>query len=134
MPFFEIGGKIFETEYGPITEKEVFEAIDDMTAFYILSEGDFSDVRYQNLERIAMQAARETLEHSINTGVGVGLGISSLVPGPLGAPIRKTTGLLAAGLRTIGGSKAVDAAMRKQIKHQIRLEMKKQRAREEGRA
>ena len=71
MPFFEISGEIFETEYGPITEKEVFEAIDDMTAFYILSEGDFSDVRLQRFEEIAMDAAHRSLRKSVRSGVGV---------------------------------------------------------------
>ncbi|AXH78648.1 MAG: OmpA/MotB protein [Circular genetic element sp.] len=91
-----------------------------MTAFYILSEGDFSGVRYQNLERIAMASAHETLQRVTNTGLGVGFGISSIVPGPLGAPVRKTLGIFAGGVRLVTGSKAVDAYMRKEVKKEIR--------------
>jgi len=133
LPFFEIGGKLFETEYGPITEKEVFDALDDMTAFYILSEGNFDDVKLGNLERIGMASAHETLQSITRSGMGIGLLGSSLVPPPYGAPVRKTIGLTAAMLEYVVGSSTVDAYMRHQIRQRIKREVDRQRAEEEGR-
>ncbi|AXH79475.1 MAG: hypothetical protein [Circular genetic element sp.] len=106
-----------------------------MTAFYILSEGDFSDVHYQNFERIAMASAHETLQHAVNTGLGIGLGLSSLVPGPLGSPVRKTIGVFAGGVRAFTGSSTADAIMRKRVKESIRNRViKEELARQQGRA
>jgi len=138
MPFFEIGGEVFETEYGPITEKEVFEAIDDMTAFYILSEGDFSDFKLKAAEDKIMGIAHETMERVVNTSLGIGLGISSLVPGPMGGPVRKSIGLFAGGVRLVTGSETVDALMRRQVKQELRrkvaiAEEKRKRRMHEGR-
>jgi len=133
MPFFELGGKIFETEYGPITEKEVFEAIDDMTAFYIMTRGDFSDFDSQAVDKIT-QIAHDKLESIINMSVGVGLGISSLVPGPAGTPVRKGLGIFVSGLKWAANSETVDAAMRRRIMYEVRIERAKaMRAQEEGR-
>jgi len=138
MPFFEISGELFETDYGPITEKEVFEAIDDMTAFYILSEGNFSDIRLKAAEESVMAGAHETLQRITDTAVGISLGITSLVPDPLGAPVRKSVGLFGGGLRLATGSQTVDALMRRRVKAEIRdrvrrMEMAKRARDEEGR-
>jgi hypothetical protein len=134
MPFFEISGEIFETEYGPITEKEVFEAIDDMTAFYILSEGDFSDVRLQRLEEIGMEAAHRSLRKSVRSGVGVVALPISLIPGPGGLLARKTTSAITSILELGMGSNASDAYMRSQVKKEIRDRVRKEVARQEGRS
>ncbi len=133
MPFFEISGEIFETEYGPITEKEVFEAIDDMTAFYILSEGDFSDVRMAQLEEIAMSAAHETLRRSVRSGIGIVALPISVIPGPGGTVARKTVSSATALLELVMGSNTVDAYMRSKIKKEIRDRVQKDVARQEGR-
>jgi len=138
MPFFEISGELFETEYGPITEKEVFEALDDMTAYYILSEGNFSDLRLKAAEEKVMATAHETLERITNTALGIGLGLTSLVPGPMGAPVRKSIGLFAGGLRLATGSQTVDALMRRRVKAEIRYmvlrkEIALRKAQQEGR-
>ncbi len=133
MPFFEISGEIFETEYGPITEKEVFEAIDDMTAFYILSEGDFSDVRMAQIEEIAMSAAHETLRRSVRSGIGIVALPISVIPGPGGAVARKTVSSATALLELVMGSNTVDAYMRSKIKKEIRDRVQKDVARQEGR-
>ena len=133
MPFFEISGEIFETEYGPITEKEVFEAIDDMTAFYIMSEGDFTDIRLVKLEEIGMAAAHESLRKSVRSGIGiVALPISAL-PGPHGAVARKVLSTATAILEYGMGSNTADAYMRSQIKKEIRDRVRKEIARQEGR-
>jgi len=134
MPFFEISGEIFETEYGPITEKEVFEAIDDMTAFYILSEGDFSDVRLQRLEEIAMDAAHRSLRKSVRSGVGVVALPISAIPGPGGFLARKTTSAITTVLELGMGSNAADAHMRSQVKKEIRRRVQLEVARQEGRS
>lgn len=133
MPWFEIGGELFETEYGLITEKEVFEALDDMTAFYILSEGNFDEIRLHKLERIGMAAAHETLQHSVRTGLGIGAGIASIVPGPAGAPVRKSVGVLASVLELAMASSTTDAYMRSQVKKEIKRRVDRERAKEEGR-
>jgi len=133
MPFFEISGEIFETEYGPITEKEVFEAIDDMTAFYILSEGDFSDIRLAKLEEIGMAAAHESLRKSVRSGIGIVALPISAIPGPGGTVARKTVSTATAILELVMGSNTVDAYMRAQIKKEIRDRVQKDIARQEGR-
>ena len=61
MPFFELGGKIFETEYGPITEMDVIDAIDDMTAMYIITQGDFSGFDPNAVDKIT-QIAHDKFE------------------------------------------------------------------------
>ena len=120
MPFFEISGKIFETEYGPITEKEVFEAIDDMTAFYILSEGDFSDVRLARMEEHAVATAKATGEHIVRSTIGaISLPIS-VIPGPMGGVARKTVAVTAFGLELLLASNTHDAYLRSQIKKEIK--------------
>ena len=133
MPFFEISGRIFETEYGPITEKEVFEAIDDMTAFYIMTGGDFTDFDSEAVDKIT-QIAHDKLESIVNMSLGIGLGISSLVPGPAGVPVRKGVSLIATGLKWAASSQTLDAAMRRRIMFEVRRERAKAiRAQEEGR-
>ena len=134
MPFFEISGEIFETEYGPITEKEVFEAIDDMTAFYILSEGDFSDVRLQSLEDIGMEAAHRSLKKSVRSGIGIIALPISAIPGPHGKLARKTVSSATAILELAMGSNTADAYMRSQVKKEIRDRVRKEVARQEGRS
>ena len=106
LPFFEIGGQVFETEYGPITEKEVFEAIDDMTAFYIMTQGDFSGFDSGSVDKIT-QIAHDKFESIVNMSLGVGLGLSSLVPGPAGVPVRKGIGILATGIKWVSGSETL---------------------------
>jgi len=133
MPWFEIGGELFETEYGSITEKEVFEAIDDMTAFYILSEGNFDEVRLHNLERIGMEAAHASAQRAVAAGVTAGLIASSLVPGPLGGTARKTVGIVTAGLELLVNSQTADAYMRSKIKKEIRSRAARARENQEGR-
>ena len=133
MPYFEMKGHIFETEYGPITEMDVFEAIDDMTAMYILSEGDFSDVRIRAAEDKIVAHAHDVFERQVNSALGIGLGISSLVPAPMGAPVRKAVGLFAGGVRLVTGSKTVDAEMRRRVKHELKREVAKQQERERRR-
>jgi len=133
LPWFEIGGKLFETEYGPITEKEVFEALDDMTAFYILSEGNFDEIRLQKLETIGMASAHETLQRAVRTSLGVGAGIASLIPGPAGAPTRKTVGVLTGILEYAIGSNTTDAYMRSKIKKEIKRRVERERDKQEGR-
>lgn len=126
MPFFEISGEIFETEYGPITEKEVFEAIDDMTAFYILSEGDFSDIRLAKLEEIGMAAAHESLRRSVRSGIGIVALPISAIPGPHGTVARKTVSVATGVLELAMGSNTADAYMRAQVKKEIRRRFDKQ--------
>jgi len=133
MPFFELGGKIFETEYGPITEMDVIDAIDDMTAMYIISKGDFSGVDPNAVDKIT-QIAHDKFESILNMSLGVGFGISSLVPGPAGIPVRKGVGIFAGGMQWIAGSSSLDAAMRRRVKYELAREYaKQQRAIEEGR-
>ena len=133
MPFFEIGGKLFETEYGPITEMDVIDLIDDMTAMYIITKGDFSGFDPNAVDKIT-QIAHDKFESILNLSLGVGLGLSSLVPGPAGIPVRKGVGVLATGMQWIAGSSSLDAAMRRRVKYEVmRLHAKQQRAIEEGR-
>jgi len=134
MPWFEIGGKLFETEYGPITEKEVFEALDDMTAFYILSEGNFDEIRLQKLEQIGMASAHETLQRTVRSGMGIGAGIASVIPGPGGNAARKSIGVLTGILEYAMFSSTTDAYMRSQIKREIKRKFDRELARQEGRS
>jgi len=133
MPFFELGGKIFETEYGPITEMNVIDAIDDMTAMYIITDGNFDGLYDGAIDKIT-QIAHDRFESILNMSLGIGLGLSSLVPGPAGIPVRKGVGVLATGMQWVAGSSSLDAAMRRRVKYEVMREhAKQQRAIEEGR-
>lgn len=132
MPFFEISGKIFETEYGPITEMDVIEAVDDMTAMYIITKGDFSDIPTGSVDKITKHA-KDEFERNLNMSLGVGLGISSLIPGPAGPLVRKGLGGFAATLQYLANSQALDAYTRMKVKQELRKEYAKIQAREEGR-
>ena len=137
MPFFELGGKIFETEYGPINEMHILDALDDMTAMYVITGGNFDGLYDGAVDKIT-QIAHDRFESVLNMSLGIGLGLSSVVPGPAGIPVRKVISGFATGAKWFAGSSTLDAAMRRQAKHELkkkyaRIQMKEQRRIEEGR-
>ena len=132
MPWFEIGGKLFETEYGPITEMDVIDAIDDMSAMYIISGGDFNGIDPNAVDKIT-QIAHDKLQSIVDGALGVGLGLSSLVPGPAGPIVRRATGGFAVGMRYVTNSSALDAAMRRRVLYEVKRRQAMQQRALEGR-